>query len=67
MILSVLLVLIIELLNTKVEAEVNRISTEHHTLSAKAKDARSAVVLMASINLVVVWGIVFLDLIFNMS
>ena len=64
---SVLLVLIIELLNTAVEAAVNRISTEKHTLSAKAKDAGSAAVLMASINLVVVWGIVLFDLIFNIS
>ena len=44
MIGSVLLVLIIELLNTVVEAAVNRISTEQHTLSAKAKDAGSTVV-----------------------
>ena len=64
---SVLLVLIIELLNTAVEAAVNRISTEKHTLSAKAKDAGSAAVLMASINLVVVWGIVLFDIIFNIS
>ena len=64
---SVLLVLIIELLNTAVEAAVNRISTEQHTLSAKAKDAGSAAVFMASINLVVVWGIVLFDLIFNIS
>ena len=64
---SVLLVLIIELLNTAVEAAVNRISTEKHTLSAKAKDAGSAAVLMASINLVVLWGIVLFDLIFNIS
>ena len=64
---SVLLVLIIELLNTAVEAAVNRISTEKHTLSAKAKDAGSAAVLMASINLVVVWGIVLFELIFNIS
>ena len=64
---SVLLILIIELLNTAVEAAVNRISTEKHTLSAKAKDAGSAAVLMASINLVVVWGIVLFDIIFNIS
>ena len=67
LIVSVLLVLIIELLNTVVEAVANRISTEKHTLSAKAKDAGSASVLMASINLVVVWGIVLFDLIFNIS
>ena len=67
LIVSVLFVLIIELLNTAVEASVNRISTEQHTLSAKAKDAGSAAVLMASINLVVVWGIVLFDLIINIS
>ena len=67
LIVSVFLVLIIELSNTAVEAAVNRISTEQHTLSAKAKDAGSAAVLMASINLVVVWGIVLFDLIFNIS
>ena len=39
---SVLLVLIIELLNTAVEAAVSRISTEQHTLSAKANDAGRA-------------------------
>ena len=53
LIVSVLLVLIIELLNTAVEAAVNRISTEQHTLSDKAKDAGNAAVLMAFINLVV--------------
>ena len=64
---SVLLVFVIELLNTAVEAAVSRISTEQHTLSAKAKDAGSAAVLMASINLVFVWEIVVFDLILNNS
>ena len=64
---SVLLVFVIELLNTAVEAAVRRISTEQHTLSAKAKDAGSAAVLMASKNLVFVWGIVVFDLILNNS
>ena len=67
LIVSVLLVLIIELLSTAVETTVNRISTEQHTLSAKAKDAGSAAVLMASINIVIVWGIVLFDLVFNIS
>ena len=64
---SVLLVLIIELLNTADEVALNRIPIEKHTLSAKAKDAGSAAFLMPSINLVVVWGIVMFDLIFNIS
>ena len=67
LIVSVLLVFIIELFNTEVEAAVKRISTEHHTLSAKAKDAGSAAVLMAYINLMVVWWIVLFDLISNIS
>ena len=67
LIVSVLIVLIIELLHTLVEAAVNRISTEQHTLSAKAKDAGSAAVMLASINIVVVWGIVLFDLIFKIS
>ena len=67
LIVSFLLVLIIELLNTAFEAAVNSISTEQYTLSAKAKDAGSVAVLMASMNLVVVWGIVLFDLIFNIS
>ena len=67
LIVSVLLVLIIERLNTADEAALNRIFTEKHALSAKAKDAGSAAVLMASINLVVVWGIVLFDIIFNIS
>ena len=41
LIVSFLFVSIIELLNTAVEAAVNRVSTEQHTLSAKAKDAGS--------------------------
>ena len=64
---SVLLVLVIELLNTSVEATVNRISAEQHSLSAKAKDAGSVAVLIASINLVVLWGIALFDLIFKIS
>ena len=41
---SVFLLLIVELLNTGIEAAVNRISTEHHPLSGRAKDAGSAAV-----------------------
>ena len=67
LIVSVLLVLIIELLNTAVKASVSKIYKKQHTLSAKTKDAGSAVLLMASINLVVVWVIVLFDLIFKIS
>ncbi|MBC8258130.1 MAG: diacylglycerol kinase [SAR324 cluster bacterium] len=62
---SVLLVLIVELLNTGIEAVVNRISTEQHPLSGRAKDAGSAAVFVSAVNLACVWCIVLIDLIYN--
>jgi diacylglycerol kinase (ATP) len=62
---SVFLVLIVELLNTGIETVVNRISAEQHYLSGMAKDAGSAAVFVASLNLVFVWGTVLFDLILN--
>lgn len=57
---SVLLVLIVELLNSAVEAAVDRISTEHHTLAKRAKDIGSAAVLLALLNVLLIWGLVLL-------
>lgn len=58
MIGSLLLVLILELLNTAIEATVNHISTDIHPLAKKAKDTASAAVLIALINVGLVWGII---------
>lgn len=44
---SVLQVLIVELLNTAVEVAVDRIGTEHHELSGRAKDVGSAAVFLS--------------------
>jgi len=52
---SLFLVLIVELLNTAMEATVNRISTKWHILSKKAKDVGSAAVMLAIIHAVFVW------------
>ncbi len=57
MISSILLALIAELGNTAIEAVVDRISTEQHSLSKKAKDVGSAMVLVALINVVLIWAI----------
>ncbi len=57
MIGSVLLVIIVELLNSSIEATVDRISLENHQLAARAKDIGSAAVLVSLINLAVVWGL----------
>jgi diacylglycerol kinase (ATP) len=55
---SVLLVLIVELLNSAVEATVDRISLEEHRLAKRAKDLGSAAVLLSLLNLAVVWTLV---------
>lgn len=55
MIASVFLVLIVELLNSAIEATLDRISLEHHDLTKRAKDIGSAAVMLSLINLVVVW------------
>ncbi len=52
---SVLLVLIVELVNSAIEATVDRISLEHHQLIKRAKDMGSAAVLLSLVNAVVVW------------
>jgi len=60
MIASVLLVLIVELLNSAIEAVVDRVSLDRHHLSKRAKDIGSAAVLLALINVVSVWACVLL-------
>ena len=53
-----LLVLVVELVNSAVEATVDRIGLEHHELSGLAKDLGSAAVLLALILMAVVWILV---------
>jgi diacylglycerol kinase (ATP) len=60
MIAAVLGVLIVELLNSALEAAVDRISLEHHVLIKRAKDMGSAAVMIALVNVVVVWALVLL-------
>jgi diacylglycerol kinase (ATP) len=60
MIGSVLLVLVIELLNSAIEAAVDRISLENHRLAKRAKDIGSAAVLIALINVAATWMLVLL-------
>lgn len=55
MIGSVLLLLIVELLNSAIESTIDRIGTERHELSGRAKDIGSAAVLLATINVILVW------------
>lgn len=57
---SVLLVLIVELLNTCIETVVDRIGLERHELSGLAKDVGSTAVLLSFACLIIVWGCVLL-------
>ncbi|WP_144899324.1 diacylglycerol kinase [Luteimonas cucumeris] len=55
---SMLLVLSIELLNSAVEAVIERYGPEHHELAGRAKDMGSAAVFVLMLNVLVVWGAV---------
>lgn len=52
---SVVLVMIVEILNSAIEALVDRVGTDYHELSGRAKDMGSAAVLIAIILAVVTW------------
>ena len=55
-----ILVLIVELLNSAIEATVDRISFENHRLAKRAKDIGSAAVMLSIVNAAVVWLLVLL-------
>jgi diacylglycerol kinase (ATP) len=57
---SLVLVLIVELLNSAVETVVDRIGTEEHELSGQAKDLGSAAVMLSLLNVLLVWGLILL-------
>jgi diacylglycerol kinase (ATP) len=58
---SLLLVLIIELINSAIEAIVDRIGPEQHELSGRAKDIGSAAVLISLVNSAIIWGLIILE------
>jgi len=55
MIGSLLLIIIVELLNSSIEATVDRISVKRHKLAKRAKDIGSAAVFFSLINAAVIW------------
>ena len=55
---SVLLVIVVELLNSALEAVVDRIGSEQHELSGRAKDMGSAAVLLAIGNALLIWVLI---------
>jgi diacylglycerol kinase (ATP) len=55
MISSLLFIIVVELLNSSIEATVDRISVKHHKLAKRAKDIGSAAVFFSLINAAVIW------------
>lgn len=57
---SMVLVMLVELLNSAVEAVVDRVGFEHHELSGRAKDIGSAAVMMALAWAAITWALILL-------
>jgi len=57
---TILLVLIVELFNSAIEAVVDRVSPERHELSKRAKDIGSAAVLLTLLLAALVWGLILI-------
>lgn len=52
---SLILILIVELINSAIESAIDRIGSEQHELSGRAKDIASAAVLLALLNAAFIW------------
>ena len=63
---SLMMVLVIELLNSSVEAAIDRISFEHHDLSKRAKDFGSAAVMLALFVAALLWAAVCIPLLLKL-
>ena len=55
---TLLLVLIVELLNSAIEALVDRVGQEHHPLSGRAKDLGSAAVFVSLVLACAIWSLI---------
>ncbi len=61
MIAVLLLILVVELINSAIEAVVDRVSLERHSLSKNAKDFGSAAVLLTFVIAIATWAVILLD------
>lgn len=65
MALTLILILLMELINTAIETVVDRISPDYHELSKKAKDIGSLLVLIAFAATGLVWSLILIPIAFN--
>lgn len=61
LIFPLFLVLVAELLNSGIETAIDRISTEHHPLSGRAKDVGSAACFTAQMSVILIWGMMIYE------
>lgn len=62
---SLIMVLVVELLNSSVEAAIDRISFDHHDLSKRAKDFGSAAVMLALLIAALLWLTICIPIVTN--
>ena len=60
MIISLVLILIVEILNSAIECVVDRVSTEHHELAGRAKDYGSLAVLLSLLITIAIWAVILI-------
>ena len=65
LIASLILVLVVELLNSSVEAAIDRISFDHHDLSKRAKDFGSAAVMLTLLISTLLWATICIPIVIN--
>ena len=65
LIASLILVLVVELLNSSVEAAIDRISFDHHDLSKRAKDFGSAAVMLTLLISALLWATICIPIVIN--
>ncbi len=58
---SMLLIIVVELLNSAIEAVVDLVTVEHHEMAGKAKDIGSAAVMLCFTNAAIIWGLVIFE------
>ena len=61
LLMTLFVVVITEVLNSAVEAVVDRVSEDHHKLAGRAKDMGSAAVFLSLTMTVVIWGVLLFD------
>ncbi len=64
LLLTLFIVVITEIINSAIEAVVDRVSDEHHELAGRAKDMGSAAVFVALLMVAVVWSVFICDMLF---